>query len=193
MTVFVNGVRVDSPPSWEDMKFPFFGRRLDRTSGHLDYDLTELGVKFDSTSRYNDNDIIGLIAQVSHQWKIGTNFRPHIHWIQNQNKVPNIIIKYRLYDNGHAVGSWQVVKWSSLAFTYVSGSILQIIKFPEIDMSSIEGVSSFLDIKIYRDSSDSAGLFGSSDSYSGDVLLKEFDIHYQVDGNGSDQEYVKSF
>jgi hypothetical protein len=38
-----------------------------------------------------------------------------------------------------------------------------------------------LDIKLYRD----------DNVVTGDVLLKEFDIHYQIDGLGSVQEFVK--
>lgn len=50
-----------------------------------------------------------------------------------------------------------------------------------IDGSGITGVSSILDIKLYRD----------DNVVTGDVLVKEFDIHYLVDADGSRQEYIK--
>jgi len=31
----------------------------------------------------------------------------------------------------------------------------------------------------------------ASDTYTGDALLKEFDIHYQIDAMGSRQEFIK--
>ena len=53
--------------------------------------------------------------------------------------------------------------------------------FPEIDGSLIGDVSSMMDIKLYRD--DNVAI--------GDVLTKEFDIHYEIDSLGSKEEYVK--
>jgi len=44
-----------------------------------------------------------------------------------------------------------------------------------------EPKSTIIDFKIYRD----------DNVVTGDVLLKEFDIHYQIDAHGSRQEYIK--
>ena len=61
------------------------------------------------------------------------------------------------------------------------GSILQIVSFPDISASGIDTVSSVLDIKLYRD----------DNIVTGDILVKEFDIHFQIDSLGSDLEYTK--
>ena len=175
---------------WDDLRFAFHGRNLDKTSGHLDYDVAELGVNFDDSSRYNDADQIGIIAQMPHNYKFGTNLKPHAHWIQNQDEVPNALLKYRIYDNGEVPGSWILAAPTGIAFEYEQNA-LQIIIFPEIDMSTVTGVSSFIDIKMYRDASNASGLFSGSDDYSGNVLMKEFDFHYQIDSLGSRQEYIK--
>lgn len=91
---------------------------------------------------------------------------------------------YRWYNNNDEVPSvWTTLSADDFKFEYTSGSILQIVDFPMIDSSHITGVSSIMDIKLYRD----------DDVVTGDVLLKEFDIHYQIDSNGSDQEYIKNF
>jgi len=58
---------------------------------------------------------------------------------------------------------------------------MQICSFPTIDGSSIDSVSSILEVKLYRD----------DNVVSGDVLVKEFDVHYQKDGIGSAQEFIK--
>lgn len=192
--VSINKVGYPSDTSivWDDLRFPFFGRRLDRTSGHLDYDLAELGVNFDYTSRYNDLDMIGIIAQLPHNKKLGSNLRPHAHWIQNQDECPNMLMKYRIYDNGEAPPpTWIEVAYDSLVYAYVSGSILQIVKFPEIDMSSEVAVSSFVDIKLFRDTANTSGKFAGADPYTGDALMKEFDFHYEINQMGSRQEYIK--
>ena len=56
-------------------------------------------------------------------------------------------------------------------------------EFPDIEGTNIDTVSSMMDIRLYRD----------DNIVSGDVLAKEFDIHYQIDGMGSDFEFVKGF
>jgi len=183
-------VRHGNATVWEDMRFPFFGRRLDITSGHLDYDTGELGVNFDDTSRYDDLDMIGIISQLEHKWKIGSSLKPHVHWIQNQDAVPNALLKYRIYANSELPGLWQLVIPTGLAFPYLQNA-LQISVFPEIDMSSITGVSAFIDIKLFRDTANLSGLFAGADPYIGNVLMKEFDFHFEINTIGSRQEYIK--
>ena len=176
---------------FDDIKFPFFGRRIDTAAGHLDYDVTELGINFDDSSRYNDEDQVAIIAQIQHNWKQGSDLRPHIHWVQNQNAVPNILMKYRITENGGSVGSWNLVPINGSVFTYTSGTLMQISEFAHIDMSAIDSVSCIIDIKIYRDTANTSGEFAGADSYTGDALLKEFDFHYEKDMNGSRHEYIK--
>jgi hypothetical protein len=177
---------------WIDYKAPFFGRKIDIVSGHLDYNKTELGVDFDDSSRYNDNDMIGIIMQMNHDWKTGSVTKPHAHWFQNQDEQPNMLIKWRAYNNGDAIPSWTLSKCSDCIFTYPgSGTMLQIVEFPDMDLSAIDSVSGFIDIKLFRDTANTSGLFTGADPYVGNALMKEFDLHVQIDQNGSRQVYEK--
>jgi hypothetical protein len=184
------GVRL-LDPAWDDARFPFFGRQLDISAGHLTYDITNLGVNFDDTSRNNDLDQIGIIAQMHHDYAIGTEVRPHVHWMQSAAAIPNMLLKYRIYDQGEAPGAWVLAATTGQAFTYTSGTILQISSWPAINMSTITGVSGFLDIKVYRDTANGSTLFAGADPLTGDWLAKEFDLHYQIDSIGSGEEYTK--
>jgi hypothetical protein len=184
------GVRL-LDPAWDDAKYPFFGRQLDISAGHLTYDIAELGVNYDDTSRYSDLDQIGIIAQMRHAYALGTETRPHIHWMQSAAAIPNMLLKYRIYDQGETPGAWVLAATTGQAFTYTSGTILQISSWPAIDMSTITGVSGFLDVKIYRDTANASTLFAGADPLTGDWLAKEFDLHYQVDSMGSGEEYSK--
>jgi hypothetical protein len=65
-------------------------------------------------------------------------------------------------------------------FTYTSGSILQILRFPEIELVGM-GSSTWYDMVFYRD----------DNVVSGDVLFKGFDWHAQFDALGSRGEYTK--
>jgi len=176
---------------YDDMKFPFFGRKLDTAAGHLAYNDAELGIDFDDTSRYNDADMVAIIAQMLHEKKFGTDLRPHIHWMQSHANVPNIMMRWRWYNNGATPGAWANAAYNANVFTYTAGTILQIMTFPHISPPANESVSSICDIKIYRDAINASGLFAGADPLVGDMLTKEFDFHYEIDALGSQSEYVK--
>lgn len=164
---------------WNDLKFPATRIRQGATA-KPDFDTTDLGLLFPQNDA---TEIAYIIGQFSHGRKNGSNISPHIHFVQTSADEPVFKIDYRWYKNGDAVpGSFTTITASTFIFTYPgSGSILQIVSFPEIDGSSIDSISSIIDIKLYRD----------DNVVTGDVLLKEFDIHFQIDQLGSRQEGVK--
>ena len=175
---------------WEDLRFPFTGNRIDISSGRIDYDYEECTVDFATNARYDDEPVC-FIIQMPHAWSEGTAVRPHLHWLQEEDDDPNWLLRYRTIANGGAPGSWTNTDPSTLrTYTYSSGTLLQITKFPEISMTGLK-ISDFIDCILFRDQSNSSGEFSSSDTYSVAAKAKEFDIHYQVDSDGSSQEYVK--
>ena len=175
---------------WDDLRFPVVGSTLGGSRFRIVVNLTDGGQDFRANARYI-KDFLILTGQMPHTWSQGTDLHPHFHWIQNQNNIPNFLITYRIYDNGATPGAWQgPIALSSHEFTYTAGSIVQLSNFPIINASTI-GLSAIIDIKLYRDTSDASGIFGATDPYSGDALLKEFDIHFQNDGRGSTLEYSK--
>jgi hypothetical protein len=175
---------------WDDAKFPVTGDRIDTSSGRLDYDYDKMGVGFQNNARYPEEPV-AIIAQMSHAYALGTPIRPHLHWIQEQADVPNWLMEYRIWPNGEPIPSFSLQIPSHHIFTYTSGSILQITTFPEIDMSAINKVSAFLDIKIFRDTANSSGLFTGADPIGSTVVLKEYDHHFLTDSPGSVREFVK--
>lgn len=90
-------------------------------------------------------------------------------------------MQYRWQGVGQsATENFTTITTNVTVIPYTSGAIRQIIEFPMIDGSAIDGLSSMMDIKIYRQ---------TGDGIAGDVLVKEFDIHYEIDKLGSDEEY----
>lgn len=147
-----------------------------------DFDYTNLGLLFPQ----NDTDEkTYAIMQMSHQKKLNTAIKFHIHYIQTGTTKPTYKVDYRFYNNGDTVpGSWTTLSTADGnkgVFNYSSGSILQIATFPEIPAPVNEGVSANLEIIVYRDDND----------VTGDVLTKYFDFHYQIDSFGSNEEYIK--
>lgn len=167
------------PPQWDDMKFPFESTRRGATS-KPDYDTTNNGLLFPQNDA---TEITYAVAQLPHHWREGSVIMPHMHYIQDEVAVPTFKINYRWYNNGEAVPGFTTLSTDAgtgPVFTYISGSILQILPFQEIDGTGFR-ISSMIDLQIYRD----------DNAVTGDVLGKEFDIHYQIDAFGSVEEFVK--
>jgi hypothetical protein len=164
---------------WKDILVPFT-RDKQGQSSKPDFDFTDLGLLFPQN---NENEEVYLILQVNHDYALGTNLHPHIHYIQDEAGIPKFELTYRWQDNGDTVGGWTTIESNVAAiFPYTSGAIRQILGFPAIDGSGISGVSSMLDVIIRRQ---------TGDGIAGDVLTKELDFHYEIDGPGSRDEYVK--
>jgi hypothetical protein len=163
---------------WTDIRFPATTTKVgSNLLPHFDY--TNIGLLFPQN---DEDEKIYIAAQFGHDRKHGSSISPHIHYIQDEATVPVFIMEYRWYDNGEVVpASYTPIETIGAIFPWTSGSILQILSFPDIETGG-DNVSSMMDIIIYRK---------TGDGVTGDVLVKEFDIHYQIDAIGSDDEYVK--
>jgi len=121
-------------------------------------------------------------AQFSHGLKLGSDICPHIHFIQSVAAMPLFKLDYRWYDIGDTVPAFATIETITLgAVTTFTVGQHQLLEFPSISGASISKVSSIMDLKVYRDDS----------AVSGDVLYKEFDIHYRSDTYGSEFEGSK--
>jgi len=171
--------RIHEHCGWDDLRFPFTRDRLG-VADKPDYDFTEHGLLFPQNDA---TEIIHISDQMPHRWKIGSSVRPHLHFVQDEAQVSVWKIDYRWYDNegDPTVAFASGVANTGFAFTYSSGSILQIATWAAIDLSAISGLSAFFDIRVYRD----------DNVVAGDILGKGFDIHYIHDSIGSAEEYVK--
>ena len=180
--------------TWDEIAQSVIGRNLDTASGRIDYNYDELTIDYASNARYPD-EVLGVVSQMPHARKLMTPIRPHIHWIQNQSAQPNILIEYRVSNNGEGIpATWELkaLTASDNIFPYVSGNLMQITEFNLPDVVGEDfTLSGTFDCKIYRDVSNSSGLFSGADTYTGVFSLKYYDIHYVKDMNGSREEFVK--
>jgi hypothetical protein len=164
---------------WDDLRFPATQIKFNPVTVKPDFDYTELGYLFPQNDA---TEQLFVIAQFPHSRKNGSDIYPHIHYVQDESDEPVWKIDYRWYKNGgDPTGAFITSIANTFQFTYTSGSIKQIVSFPAIDGSSIDTVSSILDVIIYRD----------DNIVTGDILFKEFDIHYEIDTLGSRTELTK--
>jgi hypothetical protein len=62
-------------------------------SSHLVFDYTEGTLDFKDNCDLNDWALMNV--QINHDWKLGTDIEPHLHWFQNSVNMPNWMIQYR--------------------------------------------------------------------------------------------------
>jgi len=115
-------------------------------------------------------------VQLPHSWDEGTAINPHLHYDQASGTSTNgVVFKLEyvwanignVFTNGGA---------TTLAFTNsLNGTSYwhEISNFPNIDGTG-KTYSSMINARLYRDHDD------AGDTYTGDIFVHEFDIHYYV-------------
>lgn len=180
---------------WDDLRFPFSGRNIDVSSGRIDYDYFNGSIAYQNNARYT-NEVVSMLAQLPHEWKEGSEVRPHIHWLQQSANEPNWLLAYKIYDNGQTANidtdytNHTFVTVEENAFTYSSGTIVQISKFPAIDMTGYT-LSDCIHFAFWRDTTNASGEFSGLDPSGLVEHVLEFDVHYQINALGSRQEFIK--
>ena len=126
---------------WDDLKFPATTLRQGATT-KPDFDPVDVGLLFPQN---DSGEIVYIIAQMPHEWKLETDIHPHIHYVQDFDHTvttPAFKMDYRWYKNGEdPTGSFTTITANTFVFPYTSGSILQIVSFPAIDATGIDAVN----------------------------------------------------
>lgn len=169
---------------WDDLRFPATAVNPPGQASDPDFDTTNGGYLFATGS----TETIFLIAQLPHSWAEGTDLKPHVHWQKTTSAGGDVL--------------WRLsYKWAAIAEVMDSS-------FTDVDVSTVAAgtpdndtanehlitpfgalaatsktVSSMLVMKLSR--------IGGGDDYGADARLLEFDIHYQIDSFGSNQEFTK--
>lgn len=177
---------------WDEVSQSFAGKRILESAGRVDYNFIDLTVDFSATARYPEEPV-GIVLQTLHARKEGSDIRPHIHWMQDSDVTPNILVEYRFCNNGGVPTAWvlKALTATDNMFPYVAGA-QQITEFnlPEGHGLTL-ALSGTFECKIYRDSLNTSGLFAGADTYSGVWKAKYYDMHIQMDSLGSREEFVK--
>jgi len=173
---------------WDDETIAAFSTEKENPAARIVTNTTELTQDYAANARF-PTEFLGFVYQMKHSWAIGAQVDFHIHWFQNANNTPNWMIEYRTILQGAVPSGWTQAIWTNNVFTYVAGTILQMTEFALI--TPAVGLSSFLDVKLYRDSANASALFGGADPFVGAAPLKQADMHFQKNSVGSVTENAK--
>jgi hypothetical protein len=176
------GTRIQAT-TWDDLRFPASGLNPPGPTGAPGVDNDSGLLLFDASS----TEITAGVAQMPHAWAEGSEVRPHVHWIQPA--AGNVLwrLEYKLIPAvaGTVPAAWTTISNATAVSTYPgSGNWVQITALPAIDMTGFT-LSAMIVFKLARVGGDAL------DTMTGDASLLEFDIHYQINSFGSQQEFVK--
>lgn len=176
-----------------DLLFPLIGQKLESPSSNITADNAEGALDFQDDCDLTDYVVTNV--QLNHNWMIGSDIEPHLHWWQASADVPNWLIAYRWQIQGEAkTTSWTYQAYDSHAFTYSAGTLNQITSFGEIAAPAGAGLSDIVQFRILRDTADDSGEFGAvADPLAGDATAVQFDVHIEIDSFGSYTRYIKNY
>ena len=192
---------------WEDLRTPATaahrGARTPTFAVWLAKATRGVWLDWFATAPGNEEEVFFNI-QMPHSWHVGSDVYPHVHWTPDINAVgADQCVKWGLEFNWTNIGavaalpeiiytdatddSTQTIQNEQLVANthYVSEFTLPANGFPPLDGAG-KTISSMFVCRLFRNTAD------ASDDYLGSAGLMEFDLHYEVDGHGSDSEMSKT-
>jgi len=168
---------------WTDLRAPASSINPAGQAAGADIDATDSSLLFAS----NATETAAVILQMPHEWKEGSEIRPHIHWSKTSDAAGGVEweYRYRVFNVGDVVPAWS--DWlaaDSQSSDPGATQAMVIDGFPDIDMTGFT-LSAMISVAIRRN------VDATDDTYAADAKLWEFDIHYQIDSRGSAEEFVK--
>lgn len=164
---------------WDDLFFPLTTAKQGQTDQPA-FSTSECAYLFPQA---DTSHVMYIIAQYPHDWTLGTSVHPHVHWKQTQSGSVVFKMDYKWFDLGGVVpANYTTYTMSNSVMPYTSGSIHQLTTGSAyISGSHISGVSSIMLIKLYRD----------DNTYTGNAVTYQMDIHINKNTLGSRSEYIK--
>lgn len=129
---------------------------------------------------------IFFTVQMPHSWIEGTEVEPHVHWSPNDNSAGTVV--WALEYTVASVGDQFPLTTTTYAYAKASGvqydNLIGGFE-PDIDMTG-QNLSCQIVGRLYRDAT------AVEDDYGLGAWFHEMDIHFQLDGLGSNQTLRKS-
>jgi hypothetical protein len=168
--------------SWDDLRFPVQNLRVNPSTSKPDFDFDTGTYRFDAA----DTESVVCIAQLPHSWLEGSILRPHVHWYKTTAAAGNVYwqLSYKWAPIGAVIDASPTVLFSATAAVSDANTANHhaITALGDISGAGKKG-SACLIMTVSRVGGNAA------DTYAADAALIEFDLHYQVYGLGSPQEY----
>lgn len=142
-----------------------------------------------SDANASQEEQVYFTVQIPHGWKEGSTIYPHVHFSATTAGGGNSVtwgLEYT-WTNVNAVFSSTTSTVTAIDTVSTTPLTHQIAGFGGItpNPGTQDKISSILVCRLFRNSS------ASSDTFTGNVFLIAFDVHYEVNTTGSRTEWVK--
>ena len=172
---------------WEDFRVPVNLVKIpgEKAPSWEVYSST-LALYFSNQAVAGNEEEVYFVVQLPHGYAERTDISPHIHYAFESDEV-GTQIRWGLSYSWANVGNEFPAPNTIYALTSEANNDSGIHKVAEFDMIDGTGkeISSLLLCRLFRNSSN--GL----DTYVNDGVFLDFDIHYQIDGLGADEKFIK--
>jgi hypothetical protein len=181
---------LEQPVMWDDLRVPMSATKLggSKDPGFAVFKTNGSGSQgtfifwFDAASE----EELYFVAQLPHSYKEGSNITPHVHWVPKADgKAGEKVswgLEYSWQNMGSTFGNTTIIYTN----THSPAETLVAERHYRSDMAAITGtgktISSMLVCRLFRNAT---GAGGSTDDYTADAGLLEFDFHFQMDTRGS--------
>ena len=174
---------------WDDLRFPSQGINAPGAAGDPDIEATT------GLWLFADNltETLAGVAQMPHSWLEESTIVPHVHWQKTNGTSPTGVVlwqfDYEIVNNGDVAAMNYPNQLQSTTVadgTPDDGTANRVLisTFGNVSMRD-KKISTLIFWKLSRIGGDVA------DTQTGDARLIEFDIHYMVDGRGSQLPFSK--
>jgi hypothetical protein len=167
---------------WEDVRVPANAIRVGSDSPAVWSAVT--GGLYTWGFPGNTETQVYFNVQLPHAYKFGSTIYPHIHWSASSTDTGTVRfgLEY-IWQDIHGVFPAAQTIYTSTAAAPGVALRHEIRGFTPIASTGIDGVSSMLICRLFRDT--------DNDDFTGTALFLEFDIHIQMDTIGSAEETSK--
>ncbi len=168
---------------WDDLRFPASGITLAGLTAPPGTQEDTGLLLFDGV---DTNETIAGAAEMPHAWKAATVVKPHVHWSKTTDAAGDVVwfFRYRTWGKDGLVSAWSSPVAGTDVFTVGADQKQYLATFGDIDMAGLV-LSDAIHWQMGRLPGD------AGDTYEADALLHFVDFHYQIDSNGSRQEFIK--
>jgi hypothetical protein len=165
---------------WDDLRFP---TNALSTGGTAPTVSTVTGLY-----EFTVGDSVFAHAQLPHSWAEGSVLKPHVHWMKTTSAVGNVNwqLDYRWARIGEVVevSNTTIANETPAVSDADTTNMHAITELGDMQPANSEQVSDMLIMKLTR-------VAAVGTEYGARAALLEYDIHYQIDAHGSEQEFIK--
>ena len=177
------------PLRWDDMKSPATAINPPGQVSDPDVETTSGLLLFAAAG----TELVYIFDQLPHSWAEGTSISPHVHWSKTTSAAGDVAwnLKYKKAKLGEALDA----AWTDLGMVTepVAGT-------PDTDTADVQLLSSWGTQSFTSDFNISDCILwelsriggDASDTYGADARLFEFDVHIQMDSQGSNALFEKT-